>query len=77
MPSRDPMKTRIKTKALEPEQPFDWLALWALSLAFAAMVLAAIAYFTIGDKIGASSILAGAATIIAIALHASRPPAHE
>jgi hypothetical protein len=77
MPTRHPMKPRVKTKALEVEQPIDWLALWALSLAFAAMVLAAIAYFTIGDKLGASSILAGTALIIGLALRASKPPAHE
>lgn len=77
MPSHYPMKSHVTTKALEAERPIDWLALWALSLAFASMVLAAIAYFTIGDKFGASSILAGAATIIGLALHASKPPAHE
>ncbi|HEX3952273.1 MAG TPA: hypothetical protein VHW90_01785 [Stellaceae bacterium] len=75
MPTRYPIKTRVKTKAVQAGQPFDWLALWALSLAFASMVLAAIAYFTIGDKLGASSILAGAALIIGLALEASRPPA--
>jgi hypothetical protein len=77
MPTRYPMKPRAKTKAIEAEQPIDWLALWALSLAFASMVLAAIAFFTIGDKLGASSILAGTAFIIGLALQASKPPAHE
>ncbi|HEV2627316.1 MAG TPA: hypothetical protein VGV41_01550 [Pseudolabrys sp.] len=77
MPTRYPMKARVKTKAVEAEQAVDWLALWAMSLAFASMVLAAIAYFTIGDKLGASAILAGAALIIGLALQASKPPAHE
>lgn len=76
MPTRHPMKPRIKTKALEAE-PIDWLALWALSLAFASVVLAAIAFFTNGDKVGASCILAGTAAIIGVALHASKPPTHE
>ena len=44
----------------------DWLGLWALSVAFCAIVLAGIAYFMIGDNIGASYILVGAAAIIAI-----------
>ena len=77
MPTRYSMKSRVKTKAVEPEQEIDWLALWALSLAFASMVLAAIAFFSIGDKLGASSILAGAALIIGLALQASRPHRHE
>ena len=77
MPTRHPMKPRVKTKALEAEQPIDWLALWALSLAFASLVLAAIAYFSNGDKVGASSILAGTAAIIGVALQASKPPAQE
>jgi len=77
MPTRYPTKTRAKAKAVEAKQPIDWLALWALSLAFASIVLAAIAYFTIGDKLGASSILAAAAIIIGLALRASKPPGHE
>jgi hypothetical protein len=74
VPTPYPIKTRVKTKAVDARRPIDWLALWALSLAFASMVLAAIAYFTIGDQLGASSILAGAALIIGLALQASRPP---
>jgi hypothetical protein len=77
MPTRYPMKTRVKAETVEAQQPIDWLALWALSLAFASMVLAAIAYFSIGDKLGASAILAGAALIIGLALQASKPPAHD
>jgi hypothetical protein len=77
MPTRYPTKTRVKTRAVEAEEPIDWLALWALSVAFASMILAAIAFFTNGDRIGASSILAGAALIIGLALQASKPPAHE
>jgi hypothetical protein len=77
MPTRYPMKPHVKIKAVEADQPTDWLALWALSLAFASMVLAAIAYFTIGDKLGATSILAGAAVIIGLALQAGKPPAHK
>jgi hypothetical protein len=71
------MRPRAKTRAVQAGQEIDWLAVWALSLAFASMVLAAIAYFTIGDKLGASAILAGAALIIGLALQASRTQTHE
>jgi hypothetical protein len=77
MPTHYPIKPHAKAKALDVEQPIDWLALWALSLAFASMVLAAIAYFTNGDRLGASLILAGTAVIIAVALQASKPPAQD
>ncbi len=52
----------------------DWLAIWALSIAFCAIVLAGIVYFTDGDVYGASTILAGAAVIVAVALRASKMP---
>ena len=45
------------------------LVLWALSLGFCAIVLAAIAYFMNGDATGAGGILAGAAAIIAVVVH--------
>lgn len=77
MPTRYPINQHVKTKAIETGRSIDWLALWALSLAFAAIVLAAIAFFTIRDKFGASSILAGAAFIIGLALQATKPPAQE
>jgi hypothetical protein len=62
-----------RAKAAAPAGEIDWLALWALSLGFCAVVLAGITFFTIGDKAGASFILAAAAGIIAAALRASPP----
>jgi hypothetical protein len=72
MPVQLPPKPRAKarTKALPTRSQaavtIDWLGLWALSLGFCAIVLAGIAYFIIGDNIGASGILMGAAAIIAV-----------
>jgi len=70
-------RPKSRTEALEPARTIDWLAVWALSLGLCAVVLAGIAFFTIGDKNGASLILAAAATIIGLTLHLSTPPAHE
>ena len=77
MPIRPPQKSRIKAKAVATDESIDWLALWALSLGACAIGLSAIAYFTIGDKIGAAFILAATAAIIALVLVVSRPPAHD
>lgn len=51
----------------------DWLALWALSLGFSAMFMAALVYID-GDAFGAAAILAGTACIIAVALGVSKAP---
>lgn len=53
----------------------DWLALWALSLAFSAMFIAATVYFGEGDATGAAAVLAGTACIIGIALLVTEAPA--
>lgn len=54
----------------------DWLALWALSIGFAAAFMAAVVYFTAGDQIGAALVLFGAAAIIGLALFgAGKAPA--
>jgi len=69
MPIHLPPKARVKAVPARRQaaiNSIDWLGLWALSLGFCAIVLAGIAYFTIGDNIGASSILMGAAAIIAV-----------
>lgn len=58
-------------------KPIDWLALWALSLAFSALVMAATAFFVAGDPPGAAAILVGVAAIIAVALGISRAPEHS
>ena len=66
MPIHLPPKARVKAVTARRQAAIDWLGLWALSLGFCAIVLAGIAYFTIGDNIGASGILMGAAAIIAV-----------
>ena len=69
MPVHLPPKVRDKTVAARRQaaiDSIDWLALWASSLGFCAIVLAGIAYFMIDDNIGASGILTGAAAIIAV-----------
>ena len=69
MPIRLPPKARAKAAPARRQaaaHAIDWLGLWALSVAFCAIVLAGIAYFMIGDNTGASCILVGAAAIIAI-----------
>jgi len=84
MPNRLPIKPRAEAieahesarmretaRAREKQKSIDWFALWAISLGLAAMALASIAYLTIGDKIGASFILAGTAALIALLLGVS------
>ena len=69
MPIHLPPKARVKAVPARRQaavDSIDWLGLWALSIAFCALVLASVAYFMIRDNIGASWILAGAAAIIAI-----------
>lgn len=51
----------------------DWLALWALSLGFSAMFMAALVYND-GDSSCAAAILFGTACIIAVALGVSKAP---
>jgi len=82
MPNKLPLKLRAKAiearegrrvaaRAREQERTVDWLGLWAISLGLAAIGMACIAYFTVGDKVGASFILAGTAALIALLLSAS------
>ena len=56
------------------DKPVDWLAVWALSLGFCALMLAGIAFFAGADPVGASFILFGGAGIIGVALRASARP---
>ena len=77
MPNRLPIKPRAKAieapksaRAREKDIAIDWFALWAISLGTAAVVLASIAFFTIGDKVGDAFILGGAAALIALLLTA-------
>jgi len=69
MPIHLPPKIRVKAVPARRQaavDSIDWLGLWALSVAFCAIVLAGVAYFMNTDNVGASCILAGAAAIIAI-----------
>ena len=67
-----PVKPRAKAiRARDSVESIDWLALWAISLGICAVVLAAIAYFSIGDRIGSAFILVGTAALIALILNAS------
>jgi len=69
-----PRKPKVKARAVEPIEHIDWLALWAISLGLCAVILAAIAYFTVGDKVGAAFIMASVAGIIGLVLHVSEAP---
>lgn len=55
-------------------ETIDWLALWALSIAFCACFIAAIVIYNENDTVGASAVLAGAAGIIALVLLVSEAP---
>jgi hypothetical protein len=69
MPISLPPKVRAKAVPAPKQaaiESIDWLGLWALSLGFCAIVLAAVAYFMSGDNTGASCILVGATVLIAL-----------
>lgn len=70
MPTRLPNEnhTRARSRAIEANRLLNWLGVWAISMGFAAIALAAVAYSTVGDNIGASYILMGAAALVAIVL---------
>ena len=74
MPLRTPQKPQAKARAVDPTGQIDWVALWAVSLGICAVALAATAYFTIGDKFGAATILASVAGVIGAVLHFSEAP---
>ena len=74
MPTHTPRKPQAKARAVHPSEEVDWLALWAISLGICAVILAAIVYFSIGDKLGASTVMASVAGIIGVVLHMSEPP---
>ena len=90
MPTRLPDKPRAKSipandahpdgmrsharRETHPIETIDWLALWALSIAFSAIVLAALVFYGGRDATGASMVLFGAAAIIGVVLHVSREP---
>jgi len=77
MSTPSPRKPKAKARAVEPIEQIDWLALWAISLGICAVILAAIAYFTVGDKVGAAFIMASVAAIIGLVLHVSESPAQH
>ena len=72
MPNKLPLKPRAKAiRANDAIESIDWLALWAISLGVCAVVLAATALFAAADNIGATFILIGTASLIAMILTAS------
>ncbi len=74
MPILLPPKPRTRTARAgkdETSKQIDWLGLWAISLGFCAIILAAIADFAGEDTVGASFILIGTAAIISVIVLAS------
>ena len=52
----------------------DWLGLWGLSVGVCSVVLAGVADFAGQDNVGATCILIGAASIIALIVYAGEEP---
>ncbi len=72
MPNKLPLKPRAKAvRADETIESIDWLALWAISLGVCAVVIAAIAFFSAADNVGAAMVLTGTAALIALILKGS------
>jgi hypothetical protein len=65
----------IRQRKRETIEAIEWLALWGLSLAFCAIVLAGIADFVGHDNVGAAFILVGTAGVIALVFRAGTEPA--
>ena len=65
---------QVTRRPAQSIETIDWLAMWALSLGFSAVVLAGLAFYGGGDPIGASMILFGTAIIIAAVLAFSTAP---
>lgn len=63
-----------KPRAKHVVETIDWLALWSLSIALSALVMAGLVYFNESDTVGASVILAGAAGVVALVLLFSEAP---
>jgi len=74
---RPKAKTRAETlraRKREGIAAVDWLGLWGLSVGVCAVVLAGVADFAGQDNVGASCILIGAASIIALIVCAGEQP---
>jgi len=69
--AREAARTREPAQSRKRDKSIDWFALWAISLGIAAVVMASIAYFTVGDKVGTLFILGGTAALIALLLTAN------
>lgn len=73
---RDELRMRTGNEK-HPVETIDWLALWILSLAFSALFIASCAFFGEGDASGASAVLGGTATIMALALRFTKAPGNS
>jgi hypothetical protein len=62
--------TKLSRKPALAAPATDWLALWAISVGFAAVLIAALAEFAAGDWTGALFVLSGAAGLIGVILRA-------
>jgi hypothetical protein len=65
------LRARIRIRAIDHRERPDHLGLWALSIGFAAVLLAAVPYLAVGDNAGAAFVIAAAAAVIAIMLRAN------
>ena len=73
MPIRLPER-KARVKAVENNDPIDWVAVWAVSVGVCAVILAAIIYSACGDKFGASFVMLGAAALIAVFVRGLHQP---
>jgi hypothetical protein len=71
MPTSLPGKTRASPRVLATKRPPDWLGLWAVSMGVAAVVMASLAYFTLGDSTGAAFVLLSTMMLIVLVMRAS------
>jgi len=67
MPNRHWIRSHGQiTGATSASPPMDWSGLWAISLGFCAVGLAAFVFFTAGDGAGATFILGGTAALVGL-----------
>jgi hypothetical protein len=78
IPTDEVRRHDLSARRNSPKHPIeiiDWLALWALSIGFSAIFIAATVFFGDGDAIGATVVMTGAAGLIALVLLFTSAPA--